>query len=65
MSIILTKHCWIINNATINIVEIRMISVSWILQTSTIIWITFSSFYEIRWYLTVRSQSRASHKDVI
>ncbi len=56
-SIILIKHCWIADNAMMNIVEIRMTSVSWILQTSTIIWITLSNLYEIKWYLTTKQTS--------
>ncbi len=55
------KHCWIIDNATMNIVEIRMTSVSWISQTSTIIWITFNSLYEVRWYLTMKQTSALSN----
>ena len=51
------KHCWIIDNAIMSIVEIRMTSVSWILQTSTIIWITLSNLYEIKRYLTTKQMS--------
>ncbi len=56
-STISIEHCWIIDSIMINIVEIRMTSISWIAQTSTIIWITLNSFYEIRWYLTMKQTS--------
>ncbi len=54
---ILIKHCWIVDSATTSIIEIRMISVSWISQTSTIIWITLSNLYEVRQYLTTKQTS--------
>ena len=57
MSTILIEHCWIADSATTSIVEIRMTSVSWISQTSTIIWITLSSLYEIKRYLTTKQTS--------
>ncbi len=57
MSTILIEHCWITDNAMMSIVEIRMTFVSWISQTSTIIWITLSSLYEVRQYLTSKQTS--------
>ena len=60
-STISIEHCWIADSAMMSIVEIRMTSVSWILQTSTIIWITLSSLYKIKWYLTMKQTSTLSN----
>lgn len=56
-SAILIEHCWIAGSATTSIVEIRIASVSWISQASTIIWITPSSLYGVRRYLTAKQTS--------
>ncbi len=60
ISTISIKHCWIADNAIMNIVKIKITFVSWILQTSTIIWITFSNLYEIKQYLTMKQTSALS-----